>query len=305
MQGITVKNVTWSKDRVDLKSIRRDVFVLEQGVDQDLEWDGKDEEAEHYLAYIDGEAVGCARLLDHKKIGRMAVLKLYRGKGIGKEILDHIKRHASQKRYTLLQLSAQCHAYEFYSRSGFNACSQPYIDAGMAHIDMECRVFSQEESQYQYAFSQDQNIYHGNSTIETAGFFEIMLSQCRRALTLSINDLSHPLTHDPQLLSKISQLARQQKHFKAYILLNNYHASHNDHPLFKLMHKLPSFVKIRNSTENIPNQFLVDGTAWFNLNGNASKVCYSDRSRTKQFMEQFNRSWHQAKELQGARRLSI
>ncbi len=95
MQGITVKNVTWSKDRVDLKNIRRQAFVLEQKVDQNLEWDGKDESAEHYLAYIDGQTVGCARLLDHKKIGRMAALKAYRGKGVGNEVTDHIKRHAS------------------------------------------------------------------------------------------------------------------------------------------------------------------------------------------------------------------
>ncbi len=93
-----------------------------------------------------------------------------------------------------MQLSAQCHAYEFYRRSGFNASSQPYEDAGIAHIDMECRVFSQDHEEYQYAFSQDQNIDHGNNPTETTGFFEIMLSQCRRALALSINDLPQPLT---------------------------------------------------------------------------------------------------------------
>ena len=67
MQDIKVKNTTWAKDHTDLKSLRQNIFVLEQGVDQDLEWDGKDEAAEHYLAYIEGKVVGCARLLEDKK----------------------------------------------------------------------------------------------------------------------------------------------------------------------------------------------------------------------------------------------
>ena len=75
MTGSRVTNVAWKNERVALREIREQVFVVEQDVPVELEWDGLDEKAEHFLAYHEGEVAGCARLLNGNKIGRMAVLR--------------------------------------------------------------------------------------------------------------------------------------------------------------------------------------------------------------------------------------
>jgi predicted GNAT family N-acyltransferase len=107
MNQIKVIGAKWDKDRVALKDIRRQVFIQEQNVPEELEWDDDDLTCEHFIAFVGNDAVGCARLIGHKKIGRMAVLKPFRALGIGKIIIYHIKIHASQKRYTRLELSSQ------------------------------------------------------------------------------------------------------------------------------------------------------------------------------------------------------
>lgn len=306
MTRIKVVSTTWAKDRVSLREIRDIVFIQEQGVSRDLEWDDLDEGAEHFLAYYDDEPVGCARLLENKKVGRMAVLAAYRKHGIGRELLDHITRHASQKRYTRLELSAQCHAYEFYRRSGYQASSSPYEDANIPHIDMERRVFSHEEvegSKYQIGY--DSKIYHGTSLLEAKGYLDICLSQSKRAFVMCVKDISHPLFNYDNLFDRMKLLARENKHFKAYVLLGNYHPTYNDTTLFKLADKLPSFIEIKTTQEAIPCQWIIDASAWFDFEGADSRVCYSDRGKIKNFMERFNKWWYHAKHIQDARRLSI
>ena len=306
MSNIKVIGAQWSKDRSTLKEIRTEVFVREQGVPEELEMDSLDTTAEHFIAYDNDKPVGCARLIDNKKIGRMAVLSSHRNSGVGKLILDHIKRYAAQKRYTLLQLSAQCHAYNFYQLSEFKAYSKPYEDAGIPHIDMELRTFSKETDHGgQYQLGSDTEIYHGENILEAAGYFDMALSQCSKSLVLALTDLSHPLCNHAHLLEKIKQQARKNRHFKVYILLANYHASYNEHPIFRLADRLPSFIEIKQCNNSFSNQFVIDGVCWFELEGNTSRVCYADRSKTKHFMERFNIWWQGAKSIGNARRLSI
>jgi len=305
MHDIKVIGASWKKERGALRQIREQVFILEQGVPQNLEWDGLDEEAEHFIAYAGGEAVGCARLIQHKKIGRMAVLKAHRNQDIGRKIIDHIKRYASQKRYTLLQLSAQCHAFEFYRRCGFNACSTPYEDADIPHIDMECRVFSQSTEPSQYSLARDSTLYTGKTTMEAKGYLDILLSQCGNKILLCYDDLSHPLSKDYGLISKIKFLIKNNRHFRVQVLVAQYHPSNNDHALFKLMTKLPSFIEIRLNQEVTSNLWLIDNTAWFTADNASSRACYAARGEVRTETEKFNRWWQNARAIQSARRLSI
>ena len=305
MSQIKVIGAKWDKDRVELKEIRREVFIQEQNVPEELEWDNDDLTCEHFIAYADNEAIGCARLIDQKKIGRMAVLKPYRGMGVGKLIIDHIKRHASQKRYTRLELSSQCHAFSFYKKCGFEAFSAPYEDAGIPHIDMAHNVFSQEQEPGQYSFSHDDAIHHGKTLLQAQGLLDIMLSQTNRSMILCLKDLSHPLCRHDGLIQKIRQLARHNRHFKVYILVNHYVAQNNDHALFRLQDRIPSFVEIKSTSDNIPCQWLMDSTAWFDFELTDSRACFSNRAKIKLFMERFNKWWHNAQPIADARRLSI
>lgn len=305
MTQIKVISAKWDKDRVILKEIRNHVFIQEQHVPEELEWDSHDPLCEHFIAYVDNEPVGCARLVDHKKIGRMAVLRPYRTMGIGKQLIDHIKRYASQKRYTRLELSAQCHAYSFYQKCGFEAFSSPYEDAGIPHIDMSHSVFAQNIEAGLYGFGFDNDIHHGNTLIQAQGYLDILLSQTRRHMILCLKDLSHPLSHYENLIQKIKHLARSNRHFKIYILINQYSVQNNEHPLFRLLDRLPSFIEVRVTRDTIPCQWLLDNTAWFDFELNDSRVCFSDKPKIKHFMERFNKWWQNAQAIPDARRLSI
>lgn len=121
----------------DLEKIRTTVFIEEQNVPEELEWDEFDKDSIHILAYYGNKIVGTARLLNDGHIGRMAVLKEYRNRNIGKNMLKYILNIAKTKSFTTIELSAQEHAVEFYKKLGFVITSEVYLDAGIPHFDMK------------------------------------------------------------------------------------------------------------------------------------------------------------------------
>ncbi len=117
--------------------VRERVFIVEQHVPILLEWDGLDQMSQHLLAVNSmGEAIGCARLLKDGSIGCMAVLKEWRGKGVGSAILKSAIAINQQQDKRNIMLSAQMHAVHFYEKFGFVKCSPPYLDANIWHVDM-------------------------------------------------------------------------------------------------------------------------------------------------------------------------
>ena len=137
MNNITIKTVDFNQDSSEIKNIRTKVFIQEQNVPTELEWDEFDNDATHILAYYDGKAVGTARLLSDGHIGRMSVLKSYRNRNIGKRMLKYLLEIAQKNSNTKIVLSAQNHAVEFYKKQGFIVTSDIYLDAGIPHYDME------------------------------------------------------------------------------------------------------------------------------------------------------------------------
>lgn len=138
--NFVIKQVTWQTHATHLKKVREEVFIQEQHVPVALEWDGMDETAQHFLALSDaGEAIGCARLTGDGSIGRMAVLKSWRGLGVGRALLAKAVYLYQQQGIEHITLSAQVHAIPFYEKFGFEGCSKPYLDAGILHIDMRLK----------------------------------------------------------------------------------------------------------------------------------------------------------------------
>jgi predicted GNAT family N-acyltransferase len=132
-----VDRAEWSREREMLREIRRRVFVREQGVPEELEWDGKDETAVHLLARNNaGRPVGTARLLPTGQIGRMAVLLDWRGLGIGMALLKGLLAIAAAEDYPRPFLNAQASALPFYRRAGFLAVGAEFFEAGIPHRKM-------------------------------------------------------------------------------------------------------------------------------------------------------------------------
>ena len=139
-----------SKEDLDLGfALRIKVFVKEQNVPIELELDDKDhsDNTVHIGYFHDNNLIGVARLIDMDKdvihIGRVAIDKEYRGRGIGRELINGCENITQQilKRKIIIELSAQIQAGKFYESLGYNQVNDTiYLDAGIEHVDMRKEI---------------------------------------------------------------------------------------------------------------------------------------------------------------------
>lgn len=144
LQTITMKYeirpASWERDHHAIRRVRETVFVVEQAVDPELEWDGLDESCDHAVVELpDGSIIGTGRLVcvgADGKIGRMAVLQEHRGKGVGMAILQFLVEAARERGMHRARLNAQTHALAFYARAGFVAEGPEFDEADIPHRHM-------------------------------------------------------------------------------------------------------------------------------------------------------------------------
>ena len=134
----TVRIVNFNKEYEPIiRQIRNSVFTLEQEIDETDDFDGHDFEAIHTLVNEGGKFVGTGRMLKDGHIGRLAVLKEWRGKGIGTRILMSLVEEAKRLGLKRVCLGAQRHAIVFYRKNGFSEFGDPYYEVGVEHVHME------------------------------------------------------------------------------------------------------------------------------------------------------------------------
>ena len=136
MNSIRVRKADWHKNNADIRRIREAVFVAEQSIPPELEWDAEDASAQHFLAYEGDFPIGTVRLLPDGEIGRLSVLKDWRGLNVGDALLNAAIEQAEQRDLKQQKLSAQVYATAFYERFGFTVVSDEFLEAGLAHVDM-------------------------------------------------------------------------------------------------------------------------------------------------------------------------
>ncbi len=137
----TIHPVTWHDAEPLLRSVREAVFMREQGVPAELEWDGLDENSHHVLALSShGQAIGCGRILPNAHIGRVAVMQEWRGKKVGSAILEGLLVYAAGLHYPEVDIDAQVQAVPFYERFGFVAEGEAFMDAGIPHRKMRLKL---------------------------------------------------------------------------------------------------------------------------------------------------------------------
>ncbi len=134
---LPVHIVRWQDEADKLRFIRTVVFIQEQQVPVELEWDEFDAVGIHALAFnSEGQPIGTARLLPDGHIGRMAVLKQWRGMGVGRAILQAILHELIQRRASKAILNAQISAVGFYEKFGFRSEGAVFLEANIPHIKM-------------------------------------------------------------------------------------------------------------------------------------------------------------------------
>lgn len=126
----------WEQLEKDAKYIREQVFIQEQGIKPEDEWDDFDATAVHFIVYDKEQPIATARLLPLHSVGRVAVLMPYRKQGIGKILMQHIIDYARNQKLPYLKLSAQTYVTAFYDALGFKVQGEVYQDCGIPHIDM-------------------------------------------------------------------------------------------------------------------------------------------------------------------------
>jgi predicted GNAT family N-acyltransferase len=140
--GLTIHSVRGAAP-ADARAIRRRVFVEEQGVASDEEWDEHDAKRAgtlHFVAYRAGRAVGCARLRAYgadAKVERVAVLPEARRLGLGRALMEAAERAAREQGHARLVLHAQTAVIPFYERLGWRALGPEFEEAGIPHRRME------------------------------------------------------------------------------------------------------------------------------------------------------------------------
>jgi len=131
----------WLRMQDAAQAVRTAVFVNEQGISAQDEWDADDATALHAVLFdVNGQALGNARLLQPAanlaKIGRMAVLSDERGHGYGARLLQALLLEAKRRGNKEVRLSAQRTAEGFYARQGFSVCGEPFDEVGIPHVEM-------------------------------------------------------------------------------------------------------------------------------------------------------------------------
>lgn len=142
--GFRLVDADYARDLSLLRAVREPVFVQEQRVPLDLEWDELDPLSHHVLAVDNNDQpVGTGRLTPEPRIGRMAVLSAWRGRGVGAAILDQLLKRAHALGYQRVEIHAQVDAMAFYQRFGFQVWGEEFEEAGIRHRHMRCDLAGQ------------------------------------------------------------------------------------------------------------------------------------------------------------------
>lgn len=141
--SFSVSLVSWHDGEPLLRSVRDAVFIREQGISPELEWDGLDERCRHALVLShQGEAIGCGRMMEDGHIGRIAVLPKWRKQKVGTAIVEALLDYARAHDYPQVDVDAQTYAVPFYRSFEFNEEGEVFMDAGLPHIKMRLTLLA-------------------------------------------------------------------------------------------------------------------------------------------------------------------
>ena len=139
MDSLQIKLVTNKEDFEQVINIRKEVFIKGQNVPLDIEIDGLDPESEHFIAYLENEPIGCARIRTNKnyaRLERIAILKKYRCNGFGTELTKFLIDYCRKQNYVEIILHSQNYVIDFYKKFGFKIKGETFLEANIEHKEM-------------------------------------------------------------------------------------------------------------------------------------------------------------------------
>lgn len=312
-----VEPADYAADFQDLRRVREPVFVVEQRVPLELEWDALDPICQHVIARDAlHQPIGTGRLTPEHKIGRMAVLREWRGKGVGEALLLALLERARALGLREVTLNAQADAVGFYQKFAFTPYGDRFQEAGIEHqamrLTLEPPVASPRPAARPRGASQPLQDFEGlDATLEA---MHTLIALARRELLIYTRDLEPVLYARPSIIEALKDFALSGRGGVVHFLLQDPDAAQRSlHPLLALAQRLPSSFVFRTPQEaedmQYPSVYVVndnDGYL-FRLLGSRFEGDWSPAlpGRNRQLMELFRRTWEHARPCTELRTLGL
>lgn len=307
-----VEPADYRTDFQDLRRVRETVFVVEQKVPLEMEWDAQDPLCQHVLAR-DGEdrPIGTGRLSPEHRIGRLAVLPEWRGRGVGSALLRTLLDCARMQHWDTVELHAQVDAIGFYLQHGFEPFGAEFDEAGIRHQAMRQTLApfaDRPATAARMALIAVEDVDQAIAATITT------FDHSRRDLCIFSRDLDPALLAVPAVLDALRRYATSGVDPRVRVLLLDPQApAQAGHPLLTLAQRLPSIFEFRACEEEpdrqYPSAFFVGdrGALYFRpLGGRLDGECSDGApARARQLLEAFERMWQRGRPCTELRVLGI
>ncbi|MFC4728541.1 GNAT family N-acetyltransferase [Coralloluteibacterium thermophilus] len=301
-----IETADYARDFEALRAVREPVFVVEQQVPIEEEWDALDPACFHVLARdAAGTPIGTGRLTPERKIGRMAVLAPWRGRGVATALLEALVAEARRRGWEAVSLHAQVQAMPFYARAGFEAYGEEFMEAGIAHRRMRRTLSGPEPLREHVA------VRGAEHTAEVA---ERIVALARRELRLLSPDLDPAVFGRPALVEAMKRFAIAGRGGRILLLVHDATAlSRQSHPLLGLLQRLPSVFEPRVVEEPVDREdsaaILVNdrGDSWFRAVAarQEGEALMGHPARARQLAQRFDALFERARPATELRALGI
>lgn len=295
-----VEHIDYAAGVDDLRHVRETVFVQEQQVPADEEWDALDPLCHHVIARdAAGRPIGTGRLTPERRIGRMAVLPGWRGRGVGDALLLALIEAARQREWPEVSLHAQVSAEPFYARHGFVPYGERFWEAGIEHQSMRRRLGGAMAIENQQAAA----------AIATA-----LIAQASRAVHIYTRELDPGLFDVPTVLDSLRRFGTRTRGAEVHVLLQDAATpQRNLAPLIALAQRLPSVFAFREVSDPVdrayPSAFIANdrGGYYFRPLGHRfdGETELENPGRARQLREEFGRIWERARPCSEYRALGL
>jgi predicted GNAT family N-acyltransferase len=314
----TIEMADWSNpsDHDACYSVREQVFVVEQNVPREEEEDEHDARSRHVLARdLQGNPIGTGRLTSDAIIGRMAILKEWRGKQVGAAILDTLIQQARALAYPAVELNAQTQAVPFYEKYGFATYGDEFIECAIKHFHMRKELTLPAVPERPVPPPRPEVRTVAIESREQALTETLrLIADARRELCIYSRDLDPALFDSEQALEALKHLAITGRGASIRILVQEpQQPAQRGHRLIALAQRLTSVFAFRTPVQDedlqYPSAFLLNDTRgfYFRTLGNRfeGEVVNYAPGRHAQLQEYFNQVWERSEASDELRQLAL
>jgi predicted GNAT family N-acyltransferase len=305
--GFHVEPADWSTDRDALRAIREAVFIREQQVPIEEEWDDLDPDCRHVLARdTAGRAIGTGRLTPLRSIGRMAVLADWRGRGVGAALLQALVDQARALRWECVSLNAQVQAIGFYQRFGFRAEGDTFMEAGIEHRTMSRTLepfASPPGERGTPRIQPEYRVLETETRDDLVAAVAQLLADARHAVIIHHRDLAPGVLDHENVLAGLRRLATSGRGAELRLLLGDPDKLLRDgHRLVPLAQRLTSTIHLRVPIEEAdmayPSAFLANDVGGYLMlplaERHEGRGATCNPGKNRELMRYFDEVWERA-----------